>query len=463
MLRRSTTPLIIALSCFAIACGGSTADPSASATSGAEGEAPPPPPPPPSDAPEAPKHVPEVTTNTAAAAQVVPVADPIEASSDVYKVVLDSPRMRILEGTWKPGQRDKPHGHPPLVLYALTDLKALGHGESGDPVKVEVRAGQAFFQNAVKSHTFENVGKKKAKALIVELKQGVDPKPMPDGHSLDAVSASPAVYKRVFEDQHVRVLHASWDPGVMDEMHAHPGLAAYFLTGIKAKLHGALGQTEDIEQPAGKALFQDPVRGHMFENTGKKVAQMVLFEPKAPAFGGAGSAAPTGGGATGGSGGGGPLPLEEGEGEVASFVNQTTGVKMDIGGGFTVEIPAGNKFMTVVTFAKTRERPSNKLVAKDFSRHAATLMFDGFEKNLPKPILIGIGMRRMPAKAGQKFVMAMERSGECTKANRKHELDDGGCSIWEILPTEFDEERGKVIGKTNNPGGYRLQFGWMPE
>jgi hypothetical protein len=116
-----------------------------------------------------------------------------------------------------------------------------------------------------------------------------------------------------------------------------------------------------------------------------------------------------------------------------------------------------------VTFNKTRERPSNSQVAPDFSRHAATTSFDGLEKNLAHPMIIGIGMRRMPAKAGQKFVLAMERSGKCTKANRKFELDDGGCSTWEILPTEFDEGRGKVIAKTTSPGGYRLQFGWMPE
>ena len=422
----------------------------AAATSGEEGL-----PPQVGDAP--PTLTPTVVANTAAAAEVVPVADPIAVSPDIYKVVLDGPRMRILEGTWKPKQSDKPHGHPPLVAYALTDVRGLAHGESGDPVRVELKAGQAFFQNAVRSHTFENVGKKPARFLIVELKQGVPPEPMPDGYASDAVAASPDVYRRIFEDRQVRVLHAAWEPGKLDELHAHPGLAAYFLTDIDAKLHGSFGQTTDIQRKAGQALFQKPVRGHMLENVGKKLARMVLFEPKAPAFGGASASAAAG------EGGSATLPVEEGDGEVSSFVDTDTGVKLDIGGGFTFEVQPGVKFSTVVTFKKTTRRPSNSHVGGGFTRHAATLDFDGTEETLAKPVLVGIGIRRMPTKKGARFVLAMEYESECTKQNRRYELEYGGCSSWKIIPTEFDEERGKVIAKLSSTGGYRLQFGWIPE
>ena len=459
---RHSSALLVApfLCCLAVGCAPKegAAAPGASATSGsdqaaAEGL----PPPPPVSGPSAAAAVPATTTNTAAAAAVVPVADPVTASPGIYKVVLESPRMRILEGTWKPKQKDEPHGHPPLVAYALTDVDALSHGDAAEPVVVKLKAGQAYFQNALHSHAFENVGKKPIRMLIVELKQGVATEPPPDDALADALTASPDVYRKVFEDEHVRVLYASWEPGKMDEMHSHPGLAAYYLTDVHATLNERWGQSEDISQKAGSALFHAPVRGHTFENAGDKVARMVLFEPKAPAFG---AAAPVVAGAAGDGAG---IPVEEGKGEVSSFVNIKTGVKMDIGEGFSVEIPPGDRFRTVVTLSKTNDRPSNAMVAPGFTRHAATLVFDGQETKLPNPVVIGIGIPRMPTKTGEKFVLAMERSGECTAVNKKYELRDGGCPVWTIVPAEFDEARHKVVGRLSETGGYRLQFGWMPQ
>jgi hypothetical protein len=469
MPRRSLQSIALLLCCLAIACGGSgTAEPSAAAASGSESAALPPPPPPESG-PETPAAVPDSVPNTPAAAQVVPVADPVAATPVVYKVVLDSPRMRILEGTWKPKQKGDAHGHPPLVAYALTDVDALSHGEHPEATKVQLKAGQAFFQNAVASHTFENVSKKPMRLLLVELKQGVPPDPAPADPATDALHASPDVYRKVFEDQHVRVLYATWAPGKMDEMHSHPGLAGYYLTDVSAKLHEQFGHTEDITKTAGSVLFHEHVKGHMFENTGEKQASMVLFEPKAAAFGGGSGPARAGGGGASSSGGFGSgtgdhasLPVEEGTDEVTSYVDIKTGVKMDIGGGFTAEVPPGIRFTTVVTFAKTNERPGNALVAEGFTRHAATLIFDGTEKGLKSPVVIGIGINRMPERPGEKFVLAMESSGECTKANKKFELPDGGCSVWSIHPVEFDTARGKVIAKLNETGGARLQFGWIP-
>lgn len=53
--------------------------------------------------------------------------------------------------------------------------------------------------------------------------------------------------------------------------------------------------------------------------------------------------------AVGAAGGAAAMALEEGKGEVSSFVNIKTGVKMDIGEGFSAEIPAGNRFRSVLT------------------------------------------------------------------------------------------------------------------
>ena len=74
-----------------------------------------------------------------------------------------------------------------------------------------------------------------------------------------------------------------------------------------------------------------------------------------------------------------------------------------------------------------------------------------------------IRRRDLPVKPGHRFVLAMEVTGECKGKARRHRLLNGGCSHWQILPTFFDATRHKMIAKLGETGGYRLQFGWLPE
>ncbi|HEX2676808.1 MAG TPA: cupin domain-containing protein, partial [Polyangiales bacterium] len=209
------------------------------------------------------------------------VQDPVKVSPGIYKVVLQSTRMRLLVATWQPGESDALHGHPPLVVYALSDVEGLSKGQTGNEKHVKLRAGASFYQNPEKSHTFKNVGDKPASMLLLELRQRVDPMPMPDGAAQDALSASPDVYERVFEDEHVRVLLATWAPGKKDQLHSHPELAAYALTAVHSQVQeGASGSKHELVREAGSGVFQDPVKAHTHENLDKTATQMVLFEPK---------------------------------------------------------------------------------------------------------------------------------------------------------------------------------------
>ena len=156
------------------------------------------------------------------------------------------------------------------------------------------------------------------------------------------------------------------------------------------------------------------------------------------------------------------IPNQSGATEVTAFLDTKKGLRLSLDGGFAFEIPVGTKIRGVLTFSKTRERPSESLIAKDFKRHGATLVFDGEEDSLAPQAVVAIGIRRQPRRAGQRFVLAMEYSGECTGKARKHPLDDGGCSHWKVFPTEFDEANERVIARLDSVGGHRLQFGWLP-
>ena len=380
------------------------------------------------------------------------VRDPVKVSPDIYKIVLQSTRMRLLVATWQPGQTDAPHGHPPLVVYALTDIEGLSTGETGKQKNVKLRAGASFYQNPEKSHTFKNVGDKPASMILLELRQRVDPMPMPEHAAPDALTASPDVYQRVFEDEHVRVLLATWAPGKIDAMHSHPELAAYALTDVDTKVHDGNGSTHELVRSAGSGVFQDPIKGHRHENIGQTATQLVLFEPK----GGAARAAAADPASFAN------LPVESGDGLVSTWVDPATGVKMDVGGGVALEIPPGVEFANVVTLSIASKSPKNEEVAPGFSRQGPVLELDAIEEALAKQIVLGMPGTQLPSKTGQRFVLAMEKSGDCT-ATAKRRLASGGCSHWEFIPAQYDETRKKLIAKLGATGGYRLLFGWLQE
>jgi quercetin dioxygenase-like cupin family protein len=92
-------------------------------------------------------------------------------SPDVYKVVAEDGHFRVVEATWKPGQRDQFHSHPPGgFFYYVTDCSILLHSADGRTDKVTHSAGEAGSQPAVDSHWVENAGRETCKVVVFEPK-----------------------------------------------------------------------------------------------------------------------------------------------------------------------------------------------------------------------------------------------------------------------------------------------------
>ncbi|MEK6550954.1 MAG: hypothetical protein AABZ50_04865 [Pseudomonadota bacterium] len=94
-----------------------------------------------------------------------------EAEPGVYKVVAEDEYLRVVVGTWKPGQRDKFHSHPIFVAYSLTDCHRRLYKPDGTFDEKQLKAGSTRVFKAVGSHSFENVGKMECKNLLVERKK----------------------------------------------------------------------------------------------------------------------------------------------------------------------------------------------------------------------------------------------------------------------------------------------------
>ncbi len=95
--------------------------------------------------------------------------DALVAASNVYKLLFENDRVRVLEVVFKPGDVAKMHHHPDHVVYALKGGK--GKMTTGGKTKEsEIKRGSVFFMEA-QDHEFENIGNTTYDAIVVELKK----------------------------------------------------------------------------------------------------------------------------------------------------------------------------------------------------------------------------------------------------------------------------------------------------
>ncbi|MDI2132142.1 cupin domain-containing protein [Yinghuangia seranimata] len=106
--------------------------------------------------------------------------DPATTDPELYRVVFENDRVRVLEYRDKPGDRTMPHGHPDTVMYTLSSFRR--RLSSGDrQADVELAAGQVRWLDA-QEHAGENIGDSETHALFIELKEpAAAPRPAAGG------------------------------------------------------------------------------------------------------------------------------------------------------------------------------------------------------------------------------------------------------------------------------------------
>jgi quercetin dioxygenase-like cupin family protein len=95
----------------------------------------------------------------------------------------------------------------------------------------------------------------------------------------DAAKVAPHVYKVVFENERVRVLEVTMEPGDHTEMHSHPDYVVYLLSDGKVRFTAADGETAELELPAGAVMWRE-AEEHSTDNVGGTAIRALFFEPK---------------------------------------------------------------------------------------------------------------------------------------------------------------------------------------
>mgnify|MGYP001609216319 CR=1 FL=1 len=96
-------------------------------------------------------------------------ADPVKVGPNVYKVLLENNRVRVLEARVSAGAKVPMHGHPACVVYMVRDTKAKFTFPNGHSEVIDAKAGQTLFLDAME-HAVEAVPGPGAHVVIVELK-----------------------------------------------------------------------------------------------------------------------------------------------------------------------------------------------------------------------------------------------------------------------------------------------------
>ena len=95
--------------------------------------------------------------------------DPVLTDPQLYSVVFENDRVRVLRYHDRPGDRTHPHNHPDSVMITMSAFdRRLRHG--GQEIDVSLPAGEVRWLDA-QEHAGENIGTSDTATFFVELKE----------------------------------------------------------------------------------------------------------------------------------------------------------------------------------------------------------------------------------------------------------------------------------------------------
>jgi len=85
-------------------------------------------------------------------------------------VKLENPRVRVMEATLKPGDKEKTHSHPASIVYVIEGGKVRNHATDGTTAEAEFKTGDVLYRDPL-THWAENIGDTTIRLVLVELKK----------------------------------------------------------------------------------------------------------------------------------------------------------------------------------------------------------------------------------------------------------------------------------------------------
>ena len=101
--------------------------------------------------------------------RINPTQDPLVVNSKTIALKFENSKVRVLEATLKPGDKEKTHSHPAYVIYVIQGGKTRSHAADGTVSEAEFKTGEVIYRDPL-THWAENIGDTTIKLELVELK-----------------------------------------------------------------------------------------------------------------------------------------------------------------------------------------------------------------------------------------------------------------------------------------------------
>ena len=109
-----------------------------------------------------------------AIAQDQEIAPPsYEAAPDIYQIIAENEKWRVVRSTWQPGQEDEMHSHgPDRISISLTDCSMVFTDADFNQRQVNPKAGSVRLRTdaPIAAHTAQNVSDHTCVTLTIEPK-----------------------------------------------------------------------------------------------------------------------------------------------------------------------------------------------------------------------------------------------------------------------------------------------------
>jgi quercetin dioxygenase-like cupin family protein len=110
-----------------------------------------------------------VTALLALSSQAVFAQDPLIVNAKTLRLKLENARVRVLEATLKPGEKEHLHSHPSYLFYVIAGGKVRNHGVDGKITEAVFKTGDVIYRDPL-THWAENIGTTTIHLILVELK-----------------------------------------------------------------------------------------------------------------------------------------------------------------------------------------------------------------------------------------------------------------------------------------------------
>jgi quercetin dioxygenase-like cupin family protein len=96
--------------------------------------------------------------------------DVVLSSPDKVRVLLENNKVRVLEYSLKPGEKDNPHTHPAKTSYVISGGRLRVYPEGAEAFETEEVAGVSEWADYRGLHYVENIDSTTVTILLTEVK-----------------------------------------------------------------------------------------------------------------------------------------------------------------------------------------------------------------------------------------------------------------------------------------------------